>query len=359
VPTFVLISRRFRDVAAHGRVVKSAFLSCCVLAVLAAGCRREDIRVYDAPKEKRASRLAVPAGWEEQPAGQMAVSSHLIRGEGNARAQVTVTALPPSASSKDELANVNRWRGQLGLNPIDADQIEREREPIQIAGHAAALFDMAGVIDSAPTRILAAMQSRGDAVWFFKVTGDDALVKSQKDAFIQFAAAYPLPHDHDHDESGQPSAKASASAAPPSPTQEAAPANEPAESSGRWKAPAGWVEQKPGAMQDAKFSVADGKAAMTISIFDSSGGELRSNVDRWRGQIGLQPASDAEFAKSATTLDLPEGKATVVDLTGPQQRLVSVIVARGNRSWYFKLMGDPGAVAAEKNKLIEFVKTTK
>ena len=112
-------------------------------------------------------------------------------------------------------------------------------------------------------------------------------------------------------------------------------------------------------MQDAKFAVAGGKAIMTISIFENSGGDLRPNVDRWRAQIGLKPATDEEFSKSVTPLDLPEGKATIVDVTGPQQRLVSVIAVRGARSWYFKLLGEPNVIAAEKNKLIEFVKKTK
>jgi hypothetical protein len=328
----------------------------CALALFAAGCGREGVRVYEAPKEKRASRLPVPAGWEEQPSGQMAVSSHLVRGEGNAKAQVTVTALPPSASSKDELANVNRWRAQLGLKPVDVGELAQEREPIQIAGHSATLFDMAGEMDSAPTRILAAMQSRGDAVWFFKMTGDADLVKAQKAAFVQFAAAYPLPHDHDHDEKGEPSASA------PTATldhDQPAPSVSPAPAQSRWKTPAGWTEQAPGAMQDGKFSAADGKATITISIFENSGGDLRPNVDRWRGQIGLKPATDEEFNRSVTPLDLPEGKATVVDVTGPQQRLVTVVAMRGNRSWYFKLMGEPAAVAAEKGRLLEFVATTK
>jgi hypothetical protein len=361
VPNFAVILSRFRETAPRGCAVKAA-CSCCALLLLVTGCRPEDIRVYDAPKEKRASRVAAPEGWEEQPAGQMAISSYLIRGAGSAKAQVTVTALPASAKSKDELENVNRWRGQVALKEIDVDQLERERESIQIAGHAAALFDMAGTLDSDPTRILAAMQNRGDAVWFFKMTGDDALVKSQKDPFIQFAAGYPLPHDHDHDDHGQPTAPDSASASKgnqtaattPSPAGESSP-----EGHTRFQAPPGWVIQPPGAMQDARFSVANGKATVAISIFENSGGELRPNVDRWRGQIALKPATDDEFAKSVTPLDLPEGRATVVDMTGPQQRLVTVIVARGSQSWYFKLIGEPAAVGAEKNKLIEFVKTTR
>jgi hypothetical protein len=270
---------------------------------------------------------------------------------------VTVTALPSAASSKDELANVNRWRRQLGLKEINVEQLDRERERIQIAGHTGSLFDLVGTMDATPTRILAAMQSRGEVVWFFKMIGSAELVQSQKSAFLQFAGEYPLPHDHAHDQEGQGQPPATAS--PPPPTDAPLTASPAGGTRSRWNAPSGWVEQQPGAMQDAKFSVADGKAVMTISVFENSGGELRPNVDRWRAQIGLKPATDEEFAKSVTPLDLPEGKATVVDVTGPQQSLVSIIAVRGARSWYFKLLGEPAVIAAEKSKLIEFVKQTK
>ena len=57
--------------------------------------------------------------------------------------------------------------------------------------------------------------------------------------------------------------------------------------------------------------------------------------------------------------DLAGAKATLVDMTGPKQRLITIIVPRGDRTAFFKLLGDPAAVAAEKNALLEFVKGTK
>ena len=112
-------------------------------------------------------------------------------------------------------------------------------------------------------------------------------------------------------------------------------------------------------MQDAKFSAADGKAIITLSILGSASGSLRANIDRWRGQIGLGPVTDAELEKIATPLDLPDAKATIVDMTGPKQKMISIIVPRGDRAWFFKMMGEPDAVTAEKSRLIEFVKSTK
>ena len=63
------------------------------------------------------ARLQLPEGWEELPAGQMAVASYAVRGQDGAKANISVSALPVS----DELANVNRWRRQLALEPMAAE----------------------------------------------------------------------------------------------------------------------------------------------------------------------------------------------------------------------------------------------
>jgi hypothetical protein len=182
-------------------------------------------------------------------------------------------------------------------------------------------------------------------MWFFKMNGDDELVAAQKTAFVNFLAHFPLPqHDHAAEQGNQPS--------PVVPAPEAKPVS-------LMKAPAGWVEQPPGAMQDAKFSVADGQATVTLSVFGNAAGGLLANINRWRGQVGLPPVADGEVEKLATPLDLAGAKATIIDMIGSKQRLVVIIAPRGESTAFFKLLGEPAAVAAEKSSFIEFAKGTK
>lgn len=330
------------------------------------GCGREDIRVYDAPKERVAERaarseqpgalppIATPEGWVQQPADQFSLAKFTVQGKDGTAATMTVSALPPS----EEAANVNRWRRQVGLEPASTEDMAKLREPAKIGGHEAALFDLAGTTPDTKkkTRIVAAMAQLGDDMWFFKMTGDDGLVAEQKAAFTKFAATFPLPgHDHPVEET------APAPTTPPAKTDAPPPAKtEPAAaSSSRWKTPASWKEEAPGAMQEAKFTAANGKAVITISIFPGETGGLRANVDRWRRQIGLGPISDEELPKVQIPLDLPGATATVVDMNGKEQRLVVALVVRGASSWFFKLLGEPAAVGTEKKAFLEFVKTTK
>ena len=67
-----------------------------------------------------------------------------------------------------------------------------------------------------------------------------------------------------------------------------------------WKAPAGWEEVPAGQMRRASVRVkgADGKTA-DVGVFPPGiAGRDVDNVNRWRGQVGLAPISEADLAKS-------------------------------------------------------------
>src|SRR5437870_7629552 len=173
----------------------SPWLAGAFVMTMASGCSREDIRVYDVPKERApvAARSTLPEGWQELPGDQMRIGNWAVEGKNGAKAQVTIVPLPGVAGG--ELENVNRWRKQVGLEPIKADALATEAKPAQIAGAPAHLFEMSGVDPKTkvPTGILAALQPHGESVWFFKIMGDDQLVRDQKEAFLVFFAKYQYP----------------------------------------------------------------------------------------------------------------------------------------------------------------------
>jgi hypothetical protein len=59
---------------------------------------------------------------------------------------------------------------------------------VEIGGDAGLLYEFAGraVEDDQPRRILAAVLPLPGMAWFFKMTGDDALVLEQKPEFVAF-----------------------------------------------------------------------------------------------------------------------------------------------------------------------------
>ena len=127
-----------------------------------------------------------PEGWTEVPPGEMRVASFKIQGPNGKQADVSVIPLPGLPGSDE--ANVNRWRGQVGLSPASPEELKKSAESVEAGGQPAQLYDIAGQNPGSgdATRILGVIQHRPDAVWFFKMTGDAGLVEQQKPAFIQF-----------------------------------------------------------------------------------------------------------------------------------------------------------------------------
>ena len=67
------------------------------------------------PTGQGALKWALPKGWTETPGSGMRYATLTPPGAG--KVEMSVVVLPGAAGG--ELANVNRWRGQIGLPPLD------------------------------------------------------------------------------------------------------------------------------------------------------------------------------------------------------------------------------------------------
>ena len=128
-------------------------------------------------------KFTLPAGWQEKPATSFRVASFDVVVDGK---KADVSVIPLGGSSGGDLANVNRWRGQAGLPPVDEAGLKQTSEPVEIAGVAADLYDIVPPASDDATGILGAILHGGETVWYFKIIGDADLVKGQKANFIAF-----------------------------------------------------------------------------------------------------------------------------------------------------------------------------
>ena len=122
-----------------------------------------------------------PASWAAQAASAMRRGSYSITGADGAVADMSITAFPGDVGG--DLANVNRWRGQIQLPPIDASTLAQTST--QIAGQDLMLtvVEMVNPEMDSPQRILAALVNFEGSTWFFKLLGPDALVAAEKENF--------------------------------------------------------------------------------------------------------------------------------------------------------------------------------
>jgi len=371
-------------------------LALCVV-VLFASCRDEKVTAYRIPKEAPPPAAAgpvsgapdappihwqKPAAWQEQPLEGVRVGSFLVKGVDNTKADLSVTTFPGDVGG--DLANVNRWRGQLGLPPVDATALPGLVQAIDAPVGKLSLVDLAGEAAAGeakkPGRLLGAWLKQPDRTWFFKLMGDDALVAAQRDAFLAFlqsvtidaapaGAAFAAPAQaqstNDLPKGGSPPFAPFANGAMPD-TSTAPAATAPAADL-TWSAPADWSAKPLGSMRLGSFTVhgTDGaEADVSIIAFPGEAGGLLANINRWRGQLGLAPLAEGDQAAATTALDSAGGlRFTVVDFAGQSagapSRLLGGIAPFGDKTYFFKMTGPDALVAHQKAAFLDFLKTVK
>jgi len=129
----------------------------------------------DLPKWK------APAHWKPAGPKPMRLASFDIPGKDGA-GDVSVSTL--SGSGGGPVANVNRWRGMVGLAPLDEAGLAKESTALTLAGgRKGILVNLGG---SSPKRILAAIVPDGDHTWFFRLTAPDALASAELKNFTDW-----------------------------------------------------------------------------------------------------------------------------------------------------------------------------
>lgn len=135
------------------------------------------VRTADGP----GLQWTAPAGWQSEPASAMRKATYRVTGTNGATAELAVTAFPGDVGG--ELANVNRWRNQLGLAPISAAELTPAVTRLTVNRLEVSVVDFTN--DASPaTRMLGAIVPFGDATWFFKFTGAPELLEAEKAAFF-------------------------------------------------------------------------------------------------------------------------------------------------------------------------------
>jgi hypothetical protein len=133
-----------------------------------------------------------PTNWIVAPPSPMVVKSFSIAGEQGQTAKVAVSAFPGEVGGT--FANVNRWRAQIGLPPMEESALATVTQSLEVAGGKATLADLSNPEGKA-ARLVAVIVPRGTNTWFYKLSGDTPVVAGEKAAFVKFVqtVVYPQP----------------------------------------------------------------------------------------------------------------------------------------------------------------------
>lgn len=134
----------------------------------------------------------VPSDWKPGEPSQFVLAKFNLQGAGDAAAAATVSQLDGDGGGL--LPNINRWRGQLGQPPISEDDAAK-LPTIDASGAKAVMAEFSGqdARTSKAASMIGVVLPLNGQTWFYKLTGDPALVAQQKDAFVKFiqSAQYP------------------------------------------------------------------------------------------------------------------------------------------------------------------------
>jgi len=139
---------------------------------------------FDAPKWGK-----LPAGWSVGPENAMRKATWIVAGPDGTKAEIAVNVFPGNVGG--QTANVNRWRGQIGLPPVSGEEIAAAAKSVKVGGRDSKRFVMTSA--DGKSSIDAVMTSKDGAIWFFKMSGDAAAVAANGAALVTFLAESQLP----------------------------------------------------------------------------------------------------------------------------------------------------------------------
>jgi len=211
--------------------------------------------------------------------------------------------------ARSVLKNVNRWRGQLSLAPMEEADLANVSRKIKVDGNDSDFVDLEG--------------------------------------FRPVRKAPP--------EGKQP------------PERKQPPKDLPPIVKPKYETPKGWVEKKAaGGFAIAAFGIVDDNdemAEVTLTPLGGGAGGVGANLERWRDQVGLPPLKEEDFDKEMKLTEFPAGKAVLVDFANPKHRdqkkarIMGAILPRPEAMWFVKMTGPIPLVGAQRAAFEAFLKS--
>jgi hypothetical protein len=244
---------------------------------------------------KEAITWKVPDDWQQDKGDSQFRYATMRMGPKEEPLEMTVIPLPREGGADSILKNVCRWRDQLGLEPIPDSKLGQNTKNIKVDAVPVTVVDISG---SKPVKKMPP----------FARIGKGAPAPPEK---LPFA----------------------------------------------FNKPAGWEQIPAQGMRKAAFVV--GQAQVTVIRLGDMTGKLLDNVNIWRSDIKLDSIGKEQLSKDVQNIGIAGNDAPYLDLIGPHERILAVMLPRGDVTWFFKMRGPTDQVGHEKPAFEEFVRSVK
>jgi len=283
-------------------------------------------------------RWDLPPGWIERAPSAMRVANFGVGASEDAECYLTILAGDGGGVG----ANVNRWLAQMQQPALVAAQIDalpraklfhREAVLLDIEG---TFTGMSGGSAQAGRRLLGMLLVDPDGSAFLKFVGPADVVAREQESFKALAASFRSANDR--------------------PEEQTSSATRLERAAGLLvRVPESWmrVPEKPPRALDLRV---DAEVECSITVLQGTAGGARANIDRWRGQIGLEPLDDAQFAGLEVVPMLGNG-ALLVEASSSESGVLAAVSAGTERSVFVKLTGPLGQIGRHRAAFLDLCRT--
>ncbi len=297
-------------------------------------------------------RWNLPEGWIDLGASGLRVAN--LQPAGNPDAECTLTLLGGTGGGME--ANINRWRSQMGLDPMGEGEVD-ELPRMGLLGAEAVRVEFDGAYAGMGTEarpdwsLLGAIMVTERVTIFVKMTAPLEVMAAERSNFDAFCASVTI------EMAGTDAHGASSASA-------AAPKSNPTHS---YDLPEGWSELPPAGMRSVNLRVGKETQCFLIELAGEAGG-LLANVNRWCNEMGEQVFDDTAL-ESLERVPCLGGEGVLLELTGDYQGavgkgstdsgLLGMLLVRDSGSVFVKMVGPREEVQAAQSEFIAFVQSLK
>lgn len=121
--------------------------------------------------------------------------------------------------------------------------------------------------------------------------------------------------------------------------------------------PEGWEDLPASGIRKANLKVSDenGTAELTVLVFPGDVGGRLANINRWRGQVGLDDATPEDLSKFTESYSISQHLGLYVRLEGGAQSILGGLLPFHGSTWFFKFLGNSGTVLGNEGKMKAFL----
>ncbi len=290
--------------------------------VAAVAARENDVREF--LKSLRFSSPEVlewtlPSGWKQTPGNDLRYATILLDGAESLEMSVTKLPTRPELPVAEQVAaNVNRWRNQLSLPPIQEEDLDHQTEKLHFNDLVAYWVNLVGRSRPKPASMTPPMGSSSNN------SDDRSTAPAQRRSEAE--AQKTSPNDK---------------------TEPAAPV---------FERPAEWTEAPATMFAKVSLQAFEGDAKVGITVTPARGDPL-ANVNRWRGQVQQEPLTPEGLASAAKPVEVGKLTGNLYEMTNGTRTILGVIVEDRGQTWFVKLDGNTALAERERPRFVAFLKS--